>query len=300
VGTTRRDHHHPRLTVVASPLASPRATLAVLERHGLHTKKRLGQHFLIDDNVVARILSLAELTENDTVLEVGPGIGTLTVALCEAAGAVVAVERDPELGPVLAETTRGCGRLAIVHADAVSVSADRIAAAQGPPTALVANLPYAVAATVVLRCFEEMPSVHRATVMVQAEVAERMAASPGTKAYGAYSVKLQLRARPAGRFAVARSCFLPPPRVDSAVLRLDRIDAVYDASLLRAASRVADAGFAQRRKTLRNSLRAALAVDSARIDEALERCGVDGAVRAETLPPESFVMLAEQLALVSA
>jgi len=281
--------------VTASPLATPRATLAVLERHGLHTKKRLGQHFLVDDNVVARILALADLSGDETVLEVGPGIGTLTVALCATAGAVVAVERDPDLEPVLADTTRGCARLAVVHADAVSVSAEQISAPYGPPEALVANLPYSVAATVVLRCFEELSSVHRATVMVQAEVADRMVATPGTKQYGSYSVKLQLRARPAGRFAVARGCFLPPPRVESAVLRLERIEPPRPANLLLAASSVADAAFAQRRKTIRNSLLATLPLGAERLDAALERSGIDGSVRAESLPPEAFLALAAEL-----
>jgi 16S rRNA (adenine1518-N6/adenine1519-N6)-dimethyltransferase len=281
--------------VPASPLASPRATLAVLERHGLHTKKRLGQHFLVDDNVVGRTLALADLSGSETVLEVGPGIGTLTVALCDAAGAVVAVERDSDLAAALAETTAGCPRLAVVHADAVSVAADQIGAPFGAPVALVANLPYAVAATVVLRCFEELSEIRQVTVMVQAEVADRMMAVPGTKEYGSYTVKLQLRATPAGRFAVARSCFLPPPRVDSAVLRLERIDPPALPDLVRAACRVADAAFAQRRKTLRNSLRSALQLDADSLDRALLRSGIDGTVRAETLPPETFLALAREL-----
>ena len=196
-----------------SALATPSATIGVLSRHGLATKKSLGQHFLVDDNVVGRILDLAALRGDETVLEIGPGIGTLTVALCSSARAVVAVERDAELLPVLADTTAGCENLAVVRADAVAVPTADISAAFGAPSALVSNLPYAVAATVVLRFFEEMQSLQNATVMVQHEVADRMAASPGGKEYGSYTVKLRLLARPAGRFAVARGCFLPPPRV---------------------------------------------------------------------------------------
>lgn len=281
-----------------SPLASPKATIGVLERHGLYTKKSLGQHFLVDDNVIARILDLAALTGDETVLEVGPGIGTLTVALCAAAGAVVAVERDADLVPVLAETTAGCNRFELVRADAVSVTAEQLTTRFGAPTALVANLPYQVAATVVLRFFELLPDLQQATVMVQSEVADRMSATPGGKDYGSYSVKLQLLARPAGRFSVARGCFLPPPRVDSAVLRLERVPLAEDGDVIAAASRVADAAFAQRRKTLRNSLRAALGaqgVEGQRIDAALESAGIDGTVRAETLPPEAFVALARAL-----
>lgn len=279
--------------MVHSRLATPSATIAVLKRHGLATKKALGQHFLVDDNAIGRILDLADLQGDETVLEVGPGIGTLTTALCAHAGAVVAVERDADLLPVLEETTAGCPRFALVRADAVAVSADAVSEPFGPPVALVANLPYAVAATIVLRFFEEFASLRSATVMVQAEVADRMAASPGSKAYGSYTVKLRLRAKAAGRFPVARGCFLPPPRVDSAVLRLERAPLSEDAAEVRAASRVADSAFAQRRKTLRNSLRSALGVEAATIDATLDSTGIDGGLRAEMLSPEQFIALAQ-------
>jgi len=281
--------------VTLSRLASPSATIAVLERHGLYTKKALGQHFLVDDNVIARILTLAGLNGDETVLEVGPGIGTLTVALCSAAGAVVAVERDAALMPALAESTEGCDRLAIVHADAVEVPAEALVAPFGEPVALVANLPYQVAATVVLRFFEMLPSLRQATVMVQSEVADRMAARPGSKEYGAYTVKLRLFAEPAGRFQVARSCFLPPPRVDSAVIRLERRAGLYDEPTRMAAVRAAEASFAQRRKTIRNSLKGSLGLSAEVVDKALEVAGIDGSVRAETLDPESFITLGQAM-----
>jgi 16S rRNA (adenine1518-N6/adenine1519-N6)-dimethyltransferase len=282
--------------VAHSRLATPSATIEVLKRHGLATKKSLGQHFLIDDNVVGRILELAALTGDETVLEVGPGLGTLTVALCAEAGAVVAVERDAQLLPALAATTAECPRLAIVRADAVSVRPAELSEPFGPPTALVANLPYAVAATVVLRFFQEMPELSSATVMVQAEVADRMAASPGNKQYGSYTVKLRLLAAPAGRFTVPRSCFLPPPRVDSAVLRLERRPLVTDPDLLSSASRLADAAFAQRRKTVRNSLRSTLGCDAGVLEELLGEAGIDGTLRAEMLEPQRFLALAEAFA----
>ena len=281
--------------MTTSPLATPSATLAVLKRHGLATKKALGQHFLIDDNVVRRIIELAALSGDETVLEVGPGIGTLTAALCAAAGSVVAVERDADLLPALAETTAHCERFAVVRADAVAVSPDALSEPFGPPVALVANLPYAVAATVVLRFFEEIPSLKSATVMVQAEVGDRMAADPGVKDYGSYTVKLRLRAKAAGRFSVARTCFLPPPRVDSAVLRLERTPLAEDPELITEACRVADAAFAQRRKTVRNSLRATLGLETAALDAALEAAGIDGSLRAERLEPERFLALARAL-----
>jgi 16S rRNA (adenine1518-N6/adenine1519-N6)-dimethyltransferase len=281
--------------VAHSSLASPSATIEVLKRHGLATKKSLGQHFLIDDNVVGRILELAALSGDETVLEVGPGLGTLTVALCASAGAVVAVERDAQLLPVLARTTADCPQLAVVRADAVTVQPAALAAAYGPPTALVANLPYGVAATVVLRFFQELPSLSSATVMVQSEVADRMAAVPGNKQYGSYTVKLRLLAAPAGRFTVPRTCFLPPPRVDSAVLRLERRPLASDPTLLSRASLLADAAFAQRRKTVRNSLRSTLDCDSARLDAALSQADIDGSLRAEMLAPERFLALAAAL-----
>lgn len=277
-----------------SPLASPSSTRAVLERHDLALRKSLGQHFLVDDNVVGRILALADVSPGDPVLEVGPGIGTLTVALCGAAGAVVAVETDPRLLPVLADTACGCPDLRVVLADAVRVDVADLVTPLGPPVALVANLPYAVAATVVLRFFAEMPSLRSATVMVQAEVADRMAASPGGKDYGAYTVKLRLRARPAGRFAVPRGCFMPPPRVDSAVLRLDRAEPL-DPGLVDVTERLAASAFAQRRKTLRNSVLATGGWSASLLDRALVAAGIDGGRRAESLSPDEYVHLAGEV-----
>ena len=281
-----------------SPLAAPFATRAVLQAHGLVLKKSLGQHFLVDDNIVGKILALARIPAGAVVLEIGPGIGTLTVALCAAAGHVVAVERDADLLPVLRDVASGCGNLTIVPADAVTVPITALAAPAGMPEALVANLPYGVAATVVLRLFQEMPSLLSATVMVQSEVADRMAASPGRKDYGAYTVKLRLLAEPAGRFQVPSTCFMPPPRVDSAVLRLDRVSRPEPAELLEAAAALADAAFAQRRKTIRNSVLASTGWSGATFDEALAAAGIDGRRRAETLSVDEYVTLAREVGLL--
>ncbi len=278
-----------------SHLASPSATIAVLRRHGLHTRRSLGQHFLVDGNVVSRILGLAGVGPGDVVLEVGPGIGTLTAALCGQGARVVAVEKDAALLPALAEVSGGSAELAVVLGDALEVSAEELANQYGPPVALVANLPYAVAATVVLRFFGQMPSLRSATVMVQSEVADRMAASPGGKEYGAYTVKLGLLARPSGRFPVSRASFLPPPRVDSAVLRLDRLDRGLAAGPLRDAAGAADAAFSQRRKTIRNSLAGRLSASHAEVEAALACAGVETGVRAETLDVEAYVRLGEAL-----
>jgi 16S rRNA (adenine1518-N6/adenine1519-N6)-dimethyltransferase len=280
--------------VTTSRLATPSATRAVLEAHGLALKKSLGQHFLVDDNIVRKIMGLAAIEPDSVVLEVGPGIGTLTVALCVAAGAVVAVERDAGLLPALEDVAAGCGNLTVVRADAVVVEPERLATPLGPPTQLVANLPYAVAATVVLRFFEEVPSITSATVMVQSEVAERMAAEPGRKDYGAYTVKLRMYARPAGSFDVPRTCFMPPPRVDSRVLRLERAVGPADAEARRRTARLVEAAFAQRRKTLRNSVLASTGWSGAVFDDALAEAGIDGRRRAETLSVDEFVCLASE------
>ena len=279
-----------------SRLASPRATIGVLERYDLYTRSSLGQHFLVDDNVVGRILELASLEAGEPVLEVGPGIGTLTVALLDAGAAVVSVEYDTRLVQVLNDLVAEYPSLRVVYADAVSVDTAELVTTAGPPRAFVSNLPYGVAATVILRFFEEVPSLATAVVMVQAEVADRIAARPGVKAYGAYTVKLGLRVRVTGRFPVPRSCFLPPPRVDSAVVRLDRLDRPADATLIASASRAADAAFSQRRKTVRNSLAAGLGVPVPEAAGMLEEAGIDGSLRAENLGVDEYLGLGRVLA----
>ncbi len=279
-----------------SRLANPSATIEVLKRHGLYTRKALGQHFLIDDNIVGRIVAAAAIEPSEVVLEVGPGIGTLTDALLGTGAAVVAVEYDDRLLPVLTELSRERPSLRVVHADAVNVPIGELTTSAGPPNALVANLPYSVAATVVLRFFEEAASLQRAVVMVQAEVADRMSAVPGSKAYGAYTVKLGLYAQPVGRFAVPRTCFLPPPRVDSAVISLKRIDRGLAPALLASATRAADASFSQRRKTLRNSLAAGLGTPVSDAEAILAEAGIDGSLRAENLSVDDYVSLGRALA----
>ena len=275
-----------------SRLATPSATRAVLEAHGLSLKKSLGQHFLIDDNIVRKIIDLSHPGSHDAVLEIGPGIGTLTVALCAAAGHVVAVERDADLLPVLADVAAECGNLTVVRADAVAVAPAALVTPMGPPVALIANLPYAVAATVVLRMFEELPTLRSATVMVQSEVAARMAAEPGRKDYGAYTVKLRMHTVAAGSFDVPRTCFMPPPHVDSRVLRLDRVERSEDDATRNATRHLVEAAFSQRRKTLRNAVVASTGWSSAVFDSALGDAGIDGRRRAETLSVDEFVTLA--------
>ena len=205
-----------------STLASLAATREVLADHGLTAKYSLGQNFLVNDAIVQKIVALAELDGADRVLEIGPGIGTLTMALLKGAAHVTSIERDADLPAVLEETLAPWwDKFTLIQKDALDLQLSDLNT-QAMPTKLVANLPYAVAATAVLDYFQRIDSLQSATVMVQKEVADRMAAEPGTKNYGAYTVKLRLYAQPAGRFPVSPNNFFPPPRVDSTVIRLNR------------------------------------------------------------------------------
>lgn len=295
-----------------SHLANARTTRATLARFGLVAKHRLGQNFLVSDEVVGRILGLAELMEDDIVLEVGPGIGTLTVALLARAHKVIAIEADRALEPVL---TMSCAqdaeRLTLLWGDALRLVPAAVAAPTGllpsssgvvpVPNKLVSNLPYQLAATLILKTLQELPGVGRLVVMVQAEVAERICADPGSRAYGAYTAKLALWGQVTGRFEVGRGSFLPPPHVDSAVVRIDRAPMEdpktgldLTPSQLDWVARVIDAAFAQRRKTIRNSLSAG-GFKRPRLDVAFARSGISPAVRAESLSPSDFVRLADAL-----
>lgn len=291
--------------MTTSPLASPSATRALLETYGLATKHRLGQNFLIDNHVIERIMSLAELGGTERVLEVGPGIGTLTLALVQEAPRVVSIEMDGELEPVLRAHAALNEGFSFIIGDALAVPPAAISEAlDGEPEVLVANLPYNVAATIILQFFQTMPTLRRAVVMVQKEVADRIAAQPGTKAFGAYTAKLGLYGSVTGRFEVPPRCFMPAPHVDSAVVRIDRRDAADDALAARLeapgapsrerVSQVLDAAFAQRRKTIRNSMSAG-GFDKAALDEAFASCGIAPTVRAEALGVERFVELAMAL-----
>ena len=280
--------------MTTSPLANPGATRALLETYGLATKHRLGQNFLIDNHVIEKIMDLAALDGSERVVEVGPGIGTLTLALLQDAARVVSIEADGELEPVLRTHALEHDNFAYIMGDALRVAPERIAeACGGAPEILVANLPYNVAATIILQFFQTMPGLRSAVVMVQKEVADRIAAHPGTKTYGGYTAKLGLYAGVTGRFEVPPRCFMPAPHVDSAVVRLDRheVPLASEASDVDRICEVIDAAFAQRRKTIRNSMSAS-GFDKAALDAAFDACGIAPTARAETLGVEDFVRLA--------
>lgn len=298
-------------------LANQRATKETLERFGLATKYRLGQNFLVQEHVIEKIVQLAEVQPTDVIVEVGPGLGTLTVALLDRARAVCSLEADSELEQVLAVTCKEPhpDSFALVMGDALAITPQKLAEAYNTlptvahdaatsapmPTKFVSNLPYQVAATLILKFFQELPSLERAVVMVQAEVADRISAKPSTKAYGAYTAKLSLFAQVTGRFEVGPGNFMPPPRVNSAVVRLDRTQArnpvssklLSEEELLHT-MRVIDAAFAQRRKTIRNSMSAS-GFDKDKLDQAFLATGIAPTVRAEVLTSQDFICLAAAL-----
>jgi 16S rRNA (adenine1518-N6/adenine1519-N6)-dimethyltransferase len=264
----------------------PRETRALLERYGIGPKTSIGQHFVTDPNTVRKIVSLAGIEPGDRVIEVGPGLGALTLALVEAGADVVAVEADRRLEPVLAEVVP---EVQVVWADAMRIDPARLA---GRRAAVVANLPYQIATPLVVEWLA-VPAIRSFTVMVQREVGERIVAGPGTDPYGAVSVKVAYfgDARIAAR--VSRRVFLPMPEVESVVVRIDRRPRPPVSGAREKIFQVIETGFAQRRKTVRRALRARWGADQ--VEQALVRARVDGGARAETLSLGDFAALARAL-----
>ncbi|MGX7825370.1 16S rRNA (adenine(1518)-N(6)/adenine(1519)-N(6))-dimethyltransferase RsmA [Actinokineospora sp. 24-640] len=271
-------------------LLSPVDIRRIADALGVRPTKKLGQNFVHDPNTVRRIVAAAALAPSDVVLEVGPGLGSLTLALLPACASVVAVEIDPVLAAQLPLTVgekapEVADRLTVIEADAM-----RVGELPGPPTALVANLPYNVAVPVVLHLLAVAPSLRRVLVMVQAEVADRMAAGPGGRVYGVPSVKIAWYASARRVATVPRAVFWPVPNVDSALVLLERRPEP-DADRA-AVFAVVDAAFAQRRKTLRAAL-AGWAGSPALAGEILTAAGVDPGARGEQLAVEDFVRIAQ-------
>jgi 16S rRNA (adenine1518-N6/adenine1519-N6)-dimethyltransferase len=275
-------------------LTAPSQVRALLDRHGFHPKKGLGQNFLIDRNILERIVGAAGLSPGACVLEVGPGIGTLTLALSEAAAKVAAVEIDDRLIPILQETTGDRDNVTIIKGDILKADIAGIASEVfgGAPFAVVANLPYYITSPVIMRFLEEDLPVERMVVMVQKEVAQRLSALPGTKEWGALSVAAQLYADIDMPFSVPPTVFYPQPQVSSGVVRLIKRDAPLAAPVKSAFFALMRAGFSQRRKTLLNSL-SALLKDRDTICETCATAGIDVGVRAESLSVGEWVALAE-------
>lgn len=281
-------------------LGSPQNTIAVLQKYKFNFQKKFGQNFLIDTHVLDKIIYAADIREQDFVLEIGPGIGTMTQYLCEHARAVAAVEIDKNLIPILEDTLSAYENVEIIHQDILKMDIGLLVQEknQGNPIKVVANLPYYITTPIIMGLFESHVSIDSITIMVQKEVAERMQAHPGTKDYGALSLAVQYYAIPEIVANVPPNCFMPRPNVGSAVIRLTRYQKppvqVSDEKLMFALIR---ASFNQRRKTLVNGLNNASDISSGKeeIVQALEKMGLSANVRGETLTLEQFAQLSNLL-----
>lgn len=282
-------------------LGNPTNTIAVLNRYGFSFQKKFGQNFLIDENVVEKIVRDAGVTKDDFVLEIGPGIGTMTQILCENAREVVAVEIDDKLIPILTEDTLSWyDNVTVIHEDILKLDIVKLANERngGKPIKVVANLPYYITTPIIMGLFESHVPLDSITIMVQKEVADRMKAEPGTKDYGALSLAVQYYAEPYLAANVPPNCFIPRPNVGSAVIRLTRHEQppvqVADEKLM---FRLIRAAFNQRRKTLANSLNNSpeLFFPKEQIQEAIAALDVSPSVRGEALSLEQFAQLANLL-----
>lgn len=282
-------------------LGNPTNTIAILQKYNFNFQKKFGQNFLIDSNILQNIIDAAEVTKDDCVLEIGPGIGTMTQYLCENAREVVAVEIDKKLIPILEnDTLAAYDNITIINEDILKVDINKIVQEKngGKPIKVVANLPYYITTPIIMGLFESHVPLDSITIMVQKEVADRMQVGPGTKDYGALSLAVQYYAKPKVMLTVPASCFMPRPNVDSAVIRLTRyqnppvqaLDERFMFDIIRAS-------FNQRRKTLINGLTNAsgLKVNKENVLAALEQMGLPATIRGEALTLEQFAKLSDLL-----
>lgn len=281
-------------------LATPTATREVISKYSFAFQKKFGQNFLIDANIVENIVSSAGITKEDFVLEIGPGIGTMTQYLCEAAGQVVAVEIDKMLIPILEETLSDYDNVEVINEDVLKVDIKKLADEKngGKPIKVVANLPYYITTPIIMGLFESGVPIESITIMVQKEVADRMQTGPGTKDYGALSLAVQYYAQAKVVLNVSASCFMPKPNVDSAVIKLVRhkepaVDVKDDKLMFK----IIRASFNQRRKTLVNGLKnsSELNFSKEQIVSAIEAIGKPETIRGEALTLEEFAMLSNEL-----
>ncbi len=283
-------------------IATPGSTLYILEKFGLRAKKKYGQNFLIDSNVIDNIVDAADITQEDCVLEIGPGIGSMTQILSHAAGKVVCVEIDEGLRPVLSETLEGCDNVTILWQDILKTDLRTVCDTynEGRPLKVVANLPYYVTTPILMRLLEMKGVFSSITVMIQKEVAERICSGAGSKEYGALSLAVQYYAQPEVVQDVTPSCFIPRPGVTSTVLCLkayEKPPVIAEEKIMFALIR---AGFNQRRKTLANAISHGFALDGRSISReevvsALEELGMSPTARAEMLTLEQFAALSNAL-----
>ena len=279
-------------------LGNPAYTIAVLEKYHFNFQKKFGQNFLIDTHVLEKIIEEAGVTKEDFVLEIGPGIGTMTQYLCESAREVCAVEIDDHLIPILADTLSAYDNVTVLNQDILKVDIAALAQEKnnGKPIKVVANLPYYITTPIIMELFESRVPLHSITVMVQKEVADRMQCGPGTKDYGALSLAVQYYAKPEIVANVPPNCFMPRPNVGSAVIRLTRHEEPpvqpIDEKLMFAIIR---ASFNQRRKTLANGLNngGGFGLSKEGIQEAITELGVPVTIRGEALTLEQFAQLSD-------
>ena len=279
-------------------LGNPKYTIEVLQKYGFVFQKRFGQNFLIDTHVLDRIIEASEITKDDFVLEIGPGIGTMTQYLAEAAREVTAVEIDDALIPILKDTLKEWDNVTVLHGDILKTDIRKIADEknQGRPIKVVANLPYYITTPIIMGLFESHVPVDSITVMVQKEVADRMQTGPGSKDYGALSLAVQYYAEPKIVANVPPNCFMPRPKVGSAVIRLTRHQnppvTTLDEKLM---FRLIRASFNQRRKTLSNSLKNSqeLLYSKEEVETAITECGLPLNIRGEALTLEQFARLSD-------
>jgi 16S rRNA (adenine1518-N6/adenine1519-N6)-dimethyltransferase len=281
-------------------LSNPQNTIQVIQKHGFAFQKKFGQNFLIDSHVLDKIIAAAGVTENDMVLEIGPGIGTMTQYLAEHARQVAAVEIDTNLIPILKETLSDYDNVTVINEDILKVDIKKLAEEYngGRPIKVVANLPYYITTPIIMGLFESGVPIDNITVMVQKEVADRMQVGPGSKDYGALSLAVQYYAEPYIVANVPPNCFIPRPNVGSAVIRLTRHQVppveVKDREMM---FKLIRASFNQRRKTLLNGLNNSpeLSFGKEQIAAAIEQLGVRAAVRGEALTLEQFARLSDLL-----
>ena len=281
-------------------LGTRSSTAQIIQKYQFAFQKKFGQNFLIDQNILDKIVESADLTEKDCVLEIGPGIGTMTQRLAEEAGEVIAVEIDRNLIPILKDTLSPYENVTIINDDILKVDLAGLVQERngGRPIKVVANLPYYITTPIIMALFEKHVPLESVTVMVQKEVADRMQVGPGTKDYGALSLAVQYYSRPEIITRVPASCFMPSPNVDSTVIRLTRYEeppvAVRDEEWLFAVIR---ASFNQRRKTLANGLAnaAGLGLGRQQVEEVLTEMGLSRTIRGEALTLEQFADLSNRL-----
>ena len=281
-------------------LSNPQRTIEVIKKYEFCFQKKFGQNFLIDGHVLDKIIAGAGVTKDDMVLEIGPGIGTMTQYLAEAAGKVVAVEIDRNLLPILQETLSDYDNVKVIHADVLSLNLEKLVQEEngGRPIKVVANLPYYITTPIIMALFEQHVPLANVTVMVQKEGAARMKSGPGSKDYGALSLAVQYYAEPYIVANVPCNCFMPRPNVDSAVIRLTRYEEppvqVKDEKML---FKIIRASFNQRRKTLQNGLNnsSELNFTKDQIAAAIAAAGFSPSVRGEALTLEQFARLTDIL-----